>query len=349
MAAESQMNKPVIVRGPEIEAKALPGGRLTMADLAELAQVSKITVSRALRNSTTVKPDTRARIQALAKEHGYKLNLSARSLRLQRSNTVAVVVEMKPSPDRPLSDPFPMALMGGICQELTSIGYAVVLTTRDGVHTPAVQTADGIILLGQGSNDEAAAQLVDNDVPLVVWGAEAPEHEYVTVGSDNHQGGALAAGHFLGLGRRRALFVGDTSHAEIEQRYAGFAAAMAAGGGALVGGISCPFSIAAGSAAIAQWIDQGGAAFDCVLAASDLLAIGALQALQERRIAVPDSVSVIGYDDTPLGACLTPPLSSVHQDWQAGGELLARRILALINGDEVTSVSLPARLVVRGT
>lgn len=343
------MNKPAVARGPEIEAKAGPAGRLTMADLAELAQVSKITVSRALRDSPTVKPETRAKIQALAKQHGYKLNLSARSLRLQRSNTVAVVVEMKPSPDRPLSDPFPMALMGGICQELTSIGYAVVLTTRDGVHTPAVQTADGIILLGQGSHDEAAVQLADADVPLVVWGAEAPEHDYVTVGSDNRQGGALAAQHFLSIGRRRGLFLGDTSHAEIEQRHDGFREALLAGGGDLVGGISCPFSITAGSAAIATWIDRGGAPFDCLFAASDMLAIGALQALQERGLAVPDTISVIGYDDTPLGACLTPPLSSVHQDWQAGGELLATRILALINGENVASVSLPARLVVRGT
>ncbi|MFV3130309.1 substrate-binding domain-containing protein [Niveispirillum sp. KHB5.9] len=336
-------------RGREIEVKAAPAGRLTMADLAELAQVSKITVSRALRDSATVKPDTRARIQALAKQHGYKLNLSARSLRLQRSNTVAVVVEMKPSPDRPLTGPFPMALMGGICQELTSIGYAVVLTTRDGVHTPAVQTADGIILLGQGSNDEAAVQLADADVPLVVWGAEAPEHDYVTVGSDNRQGGALAAEHFLSIGRKRGLFLGDTSHAEIEQRHDGFREALLAGGGELAGGISCPFGIAAGAAAIAAWVDGGGAPFDCLFAASDLLAIGAMQALQERGIGVPGKISVIGYDDTPLGACLTPPLSSVHQDWQAGGELLARRILSLINGEDVTSVSLPARLVVRGT
>ncbi|MFV3074525.1 LacI family DNA-binding transcriptional regulator [Niveispirillum fermenti] len=344
------MSKPAAERPAMPDAKApAAAGRLTMADLAELAQVSKITVSRALRNSPTVKPDTRARIQALAKEHGYKLNLSARSLRLQRSNTVAVVVEMKPSPDRPLSDPFPMALMGGICQELTSIGYAVVLTTRDGVQAPAVQTADGIILLGQGSHDEAVAQLADGDVPLIVWGAEAAGHDYVTVGSDNRQGGILAARHLLSSGRRRGLFLGDTSHAEIEQRHGGFRDALAQGGGILAGTVSCPFAIQAGSDAIAGWIDGGGAPFDCLLAASDMLAIGAMQALQERGLPVPEAVSVIGYDDTPLGACLTPPLSSVHQDWQAGGELLARNILAMINGEDVQSVSLPTRLVVRGT
>lgn len=344
------MHKPDSERLRDTDTKASGGGgRLTMADLAALAQVSKITVSRALRDSPTVKPDTRERIKELAKQHGYKLNVSARSLRLQRSNTVAVVVEMKPSPDRPLSDPFPMALMGGICQDLTSVGYAVLLTTRDGIHAPAVQTADGIILLGQGSHDEAVVLLAENDVPMVVWGADAPGHDYVTVGSDNYQGGMLAAARFADIGRRRGLFLGDTSHAEIEQRLSGFQAGMQAAHGTLVGSVACPFTIQAGSDAIASWLDGAGVAFDCLFAASDMLAIGAIQALGERGLTVPDNVSVIGYDDTPLGACLTPPLSSVHQDWQAGGELLAAKILALINGHEADSVSLPARLVVRGT
>ena len=78
----------------------LHSSNLTMADLAELAGLSKITVSRALSDSPLVNPETRERIQALALEHGYKLNVSARNLRLRRSHTVAVIVEMKPSTDR---------------------------------------------------------------------------------------------------------------------------------------------------------------------------------------------------------------------------------------------------------
>ena len=99
-----------------------------MADLAELAGLSKITVSRALSDSPLVNPETREKIQALAHEHGYKLNVNARNLRLRRSHTVAVIVEMKPSTDRTMFDPYPLVLLGGISQELTAAGYSVLLT-----------------------------------------------------------------------------------------------------------------------------------------------------------------------------------------------------------------------------
>ncbi|HUB91037.1 MAG TPA: LacI family DNA-binding transcriptional regulator, partial [Dyella sp.] len=91
-----------------------------MADLAKLAGVSKITVSRALSESPLVTPETRERVQTLARKHGYKLNVSARNLRLRRSHTVAVIVEMKPSSERTMWDPYPLSLLGGISQELTS-------------------------------------------------------------------------------------------------------------------------------------------------------------------------------------------------------------------------------------
>src|SRR3546814_16374143 len=87
-------------------ASAIPRGRLTMADLARLAGVSKITVSRAMGDSALVNPNTRARVRELARQHGYALNVTARNLRLRRSHTVAVIVEMAPTPERPMSGPY---------------------------------------------------------------------------------------------------------------------------------------------------------------------------------------------------------------------------------------------------
>ena len=324
------------------------GGRLTMADLARLAGVSKITVSRALADSPLVRPELRARVQELARQHGYRLNLSARSLRLQQRNVIAVVLEMDPSPDRPMSDPYPLELLGGICQELTTAGYNVLLTPRQGIESPAVQGADGIILLGQGSHNDAARQLGHAHVPLVVWGAKRPGRSHVVVGSDNRRGGASAAERLLSLGRRRAVFLGDTSHPEIDQRCKGFEAALKAGGGALVAKLPSVFTFAAGSTAVNGLLDRGEA-FDGLFAASDLLAMGAVRALLDRGLAVPDAVSVIGYDDIPLAACFTPPLTTIHQDWHAGGVLLARKVRALVEGEETDSAVLPTRLVVRGT
>jgi transcriptional regulator with XRE-family HTH domain len=89
---------------------------ITMEDLAELAGVSAITVSRALRNSPLVTEKTRAKVRAIAEQQGYRLNISARNLRLRRSYSIAVVVEMTPAANRPMSDPYPLDLLGGITQ-----------------------------------------------------------------------------------------------------------------------------------------------------------------------------------------------------------------------------------------
>ena len=89
--------------------------------------------------------------------------------------------------------------------------------------------------------------------------------------------------------------------------------------------------------------------FDALFACSDLLAMGAIRAVQELGRKVPDDVSVVGYDDMPMAAAFQPALSSVRQDWQAGGSLLAQKMLALIRGDEVASQVLPVSLMVRAT
>jgi DNA-binding LacI/PurR family transcriptional regulator len=324
------------------------GARLTMSDLAALAGVSKITVSRALRGSPLVTADTRRRVAEIAKQHGYRLNLPARNLRLNRSYTVAVVVDMDPSRDRPMSAPYLLDILGGISRELTAAGYSLVLTTVDALDGMALQSADGIVLLGQGAGDSAVRKLENALVPWVVWGAPHEGADYTIVGSDNRQGGALAAERFLSLGRRRLVFIGDTHHAEIAAREAGFQAALQAGGAELVASRACGFTFAAGVETI-QDILKADVAFDGVFACSDVLAMGAVQALVGAGRRVPEDVAVIGYDDTPLAASFVPPLTSVQQDWRAGGALLARRILERIEGLDARSETLPTRLSIRAT
>ncbi len=322
-----------------------------MADLARIAGVSKITVSRALGDGGLVNVATRERIRALAEKHGYKLNVSARNLRLRRSHTVAVVVEMTPSLSRPISGPYPLELLGGISQELTSVGYSVLLTTRQAPMTHALRAADGVILLGQGAHEEAVHMLDTWRLPMAVWGAKRARDRHVVVGSDNREGGALVAQRFLALGRRQPVFLGDTDHMELAERLAGFSDTLAASGMRPIVLRRDRFTIAAGVEAIQALLAQndGGRRIDALFAGNDLLAMGAIRALSEYGLRVPDDVSVIGYDDTALGASFIPPLSSVHQNWHDGGVLLARKILALIEGKRAQSEMLPTSLIVRAT
>jgi DNA-binding LacI/PurR family transcriptional regulator len=319
-----------------------------MEDLAKLAGVSKITVSRALRDSPLVTEETRQKVRAIAEAQGYRFNVSARNLRMGRSYSVAVVVEMTPAKGRPMSDPYPMELLGGITQELTTAGYSVVLTSKQLLDTAPVQGADGLILLGQGSHGEAVKTLRKTKLPLVVWGAPEPDSNTIVVGSDNRKGGASVAQRFIELGRKKLVFLGDVDHAEVQERCAGFIDAM---GGQGTVHIIRPkaFTFEAGFDCISALLKKKGQAFDGVFAASDLLAMGAIRALAERNLRVPEIVSVIGYDDTPGAASFVPPLTSVHQYLRDGGVLLAKKMLDLMNGKPVASETLPTTLTVRQT
>lgn len=324
------------------------GSGPTMADLAELAGVSAITVSRALADSPLVKADTTARIKALAKEHGYAFNVSARNLKMRSSQTVAVIVEMRPSHDRRMSDPYPLDLLGGILQELTSAGYCAVLATLQGHHLPTLRAADAVVLLGQGANEDAVNAIAQWNMPMVVWGAEDAHGQHITVGSDNHRSGMLAAERFVALGRKRPAFLGDSAHAEVAARLAGFSEALRKRRLKTLSATPVSFTVAAGTRATHALLDRHPQ-IDALFAASDLLAIGALRALTERGRRIPEDVSIIGHDDTPLGATYVPALTSIHQNLYEGGELLARKALALITGKKVLSETLPTNLVIRVT
>lgn len=340
----------MIAGKPKKRSGEAEGGQMTMADLARIAGVSAMTVSRALRDSPLVNDETRARIQAVAREHGYSLNVSARNLRMRRSYTISVIVEMTPSAERPMSGSYPLELLGGIAQELTGAGYSLLLSTRHDSMTAAEQSAEGVILLGQGAHGEAVEMVNRWQLPLVVWGAATEGGSHVVVGSDNRAGGQSVADHLVSLGRKRPCFMGNPAYAENAERLAGFTAAWTGHGGIepeLIPDVE--FTAAAGSEAMRRRLASGKRFPDALFAANDLLAIGAIQALREHGLRIPADISVVGYDDTALGASMSPALSSVHQDLYQAGILLARKMLDLIEHRGADSETLPTRLIVRET
>lgn len=323
------------------------GGRLTMDDLAKIAGVSKVTVSRALSDNELVAPATRKRVRDLAAKHGYRVNLHARSLRMQKSYTVAVVVEMTPSPERPMSDPYPLEILGGVSQALASAGYDLLLTTGRGPREDQIYRSDGAILLGQGQNDDAVRRLSQAGLPFVVWGATKGDGAYVVVGTDNEQGGILAAERLLSLGRRRLVFLGDADHPEVAARLAGYRSTIVGADAELVAHLACPFTFAGGFDAIECLLARNTEPFNGLFCSGDLVAMGAIRALTDHGLGVPRDVSVIGYDDTPMAANFVPPLTSIHQNWREGGILLGEKILALIDGHQPPSEVLPASISIR--
>ena len=199
--------------------------------------------------------------------------------------------------------------------------------------------------IGQSTLHKELNELADTNARFVVWGAHMPGQKYRSIGSDNLLGGRRATLHLARLGRRQILFIGG-SDPEAQQRRRGYTEALAESGiepdPKLVTQVE--FELESADAAVARLLRKG-VAFDGVVAASDLIALGAIRALRRVGLSVPGDVSVVGYDDMLLSRLSTPALSTIRQDTFRAGQLLVASILE--PGAEETPGYLPTELIVR--
>ncbi|MFN4113146.1 MAG: LacI family DNA-binding transcriptional regulator [Sphingomonadaceae bacterium] len=335
-----------------------PTGRPTSFDIAYLAGVSQPTVSRALRGDRSVSLATRERIEAIARDLNYMVDKNASSLRSQRANTIALLFFEDPSVDTSNINPFFLSMLGSITRECANRGLDLLISFQrmeDDWHVRYQDShrADGLILLGYGDYTAYAqklAQLERQGTHFVRWGSVGQGNIGPTVGSDNFGAGKLAGEHLLSLGRRRIAFLGeaDEGYPEFADRYRGLCAALAeAGHDADPDLRQDALTSEADGHAATQRLLASGRGFDAVFAASDLIAIGALRALAEARIAVPDQIALVGFDDIPAASHTNPPLTTLMQDLRGAGAALLEVLLGAIEHGECEQRQLPARLVTR--
>jgi DNA-binding LacI/PurR family transcriptional regulator len=330
----------------------------TSFDIAFLAGVSQPTVSRALRGSPVVSLETRKRIEAIARQLNYRVDKNASNLRSQHSNTLALLLFEDPTPDDSQINPFFLSMLGSITRASARRGYDLLISFQQLSKNwqqdyEDSRKADGIILLGYGDYEEyrpRLEQLVSQDTHFVRWGPVVTDEPGVSVGSDNAQGGFDVTRHLLSQGRKRIAFLGNaTSHyPEFYDRFRGYARALheahlQPAPALQVDAINLEES---GLKAVHE-LRTRGVQFDAVVAASDLIAIGALSAMQAIGVDVPRDVAVVGFDDIPAACHTNPPLTTVMQDTRRAGELLVETLLRQITGDPVTNSVIPTRLVVR--
>jgi len=333
--------------------------RATSRDIARLAEVSQATVSRALRNSPLVTPDTRARIQSIAQQLSYRADRSAAGLRTRRSQTLALLL-FEEAPDVAQINPFFLSMLGHITRATALRGLDLLVSFQqlsDDWHTDyeLSNRADGIILLGYGdymTSMPKLQRLADEGASFVIWGPMVHGMPGRYVCSDNTAGARDATRHLLRLGRKRIAFVGSASDhwPEFRLRYLGCEAAQREAGieadPRLL--VEAQSSEDAGRAATLQLL-ASGAAFDAVFACSDLIAIGVIGALRERGISVPGDVAVVGFDDIASAAHFNPPLTTVQQDTQRAAEALVDNLMHLVAGEAVESVLIQPKLIVRAS
>lgn len=332
----------------------LKAGKLQMADIARLANVSVSTVSRALANNPRLSEETRSRVHELARSLNYTVNVGAQILRGKAMRTVAVAFPYHSEQRQHFKDPFFLAMLGSIGDALIDSGHSMLIVGvefgRSELLTDAHATgqAIGTIVLGQENNHSRFNELAVRGLPFVVWGARMPDQLYCTVGSDNVMGGRQATAHLLACGARRVVFLGDYKLAEISQRHQGYLSALADAGIAPDTALSRPIPFIDSSVRqeVARMLAEG-LAFDAVFAVSDMMALAAVVALRDHGRRVPEDVQVVGFDDIRLAAESHPPLTTVRQSVEEAGRTLVQLLLAKLAGQAVASVVMPTNLVVR--
>src|SRR5688572_29622447 len=332
--------------------------RATSVDIAHRAGVSQATVSRVLRGSPVVNPETRQRVLDAVRELNYKVDHRASSLRTQRSGTLALLLFEDPTPDESHINPFFLSMLGSITRACAKHGHDLLvsfqqLSTDWHADYEDSMKADGLILLGYGdymTYQSKLEQLVEQGTHFVRWGAVQEGQPGVSIGCDNFKGGQLVGEHLIERGRKRVAFLGNASQRSPEffERYRGCDAALhlAGAGMHLDLQVDAESSEEAGYAAAIALMERGRP-FDAVFAASDLIAIGAMRALTEHGRHVPWEVAVVGFDDIPMARFANPPLTTVVQDTLRAGELLVDALLKQVRGEPAQAVMLPPTLVVR--
>ena len=333
---------------------APPAARLKMSDIARMAGVSVSTVSRALAGSPLIPKPLREKIETIAAGEGYAVNHSARTLRLQTTRTIGVVLPMGHQTGQRMTDPFLLEMIGHLTEEVIKRGYDLLLskvpTPREGWLSALVQSHrfDGMLMIGQSDQHKALQEVGGRYLPMVVWGERLPEQGYCSVGVDNVYGGRAATEHLLSLGRKAVRFLGPVDVPEVDSRYRGYISAMGAvsADAATLEPVACAFTHKSAYEATHALI-QSGAKFDALFCASDVIAGGARMALLESRLKIPDDVALVGFDDVPMAQTMSPPLTTVRQDLGVAANLMVELLFRRIAGETTPSSVIPARLVVR--
>lgn len=329
-------------------ARSRRGGSATILDVAGRARVSPATASRVLSGSAhAVKTETRRRVLASARALGYLPNMLARSLLKRETSAVGVLV-----PD--VSNPYYAVILRGIEDAARLTGHAVILGNTDRrrdtqeayLRTLLERRVDGLIVTGGtfGTRDLA---LIRAMLPVVVVGRHEVPLSSVRV--DNVAAAAAATRHLIELGHRRiACLAGPAASLTAVDRLKGFRRALRGAGldPGRDGTVEVEFSPEGGRLGAVRLCSSAHPP-TAVVALSDQLAFGALRGLSELGLRVPDDVSVVGFDDSPIAAFTVPALTSVAIPMHEIGRRAMELLLRLAAGEPGTSVVLATELRVR--
>jgi LacI family transcriptional regulator len=330
-----------------------PRAALTIHDVARAANVSIGTVSKALNNGGTLRAETRAKVIAAAKQLGFRPNGLAQSLHRGLTFTVGLITSDN-------FGRFSIPIMEGLEEHLSDSRISVFMCNgaddpeREARHVDSLlgKRVDGIVVTGRRADPRRKLDVHGSDIPVLYVYSQSDEPGAFGLVPDDEGGAALAVEHLARLGRRRiAHITGPERFEAVRLRRDGFRRTLARFGLAEPPKCYLPgaWSEDWGREAVRELFARADEAPDALFCGNDQIARGAADALRERGIGVPESVSIVGFDNWAIVAeAMRPPLTTVDMNLKELGREAARSLLAMIGGKRLHGVRrLPCSLVVR--
>ncbi len=332
--------------------------KLNLEDIARLAGVSRATASRVINHHPNVSAGTRKKVLEVIEANHYQPNLAARMLVTQRTQILGIVIQF---PEAIFVSEYVPVLLRGINTVTNEHDYATLMWwERPGVEKERFlgrilqqkQLMDGIIISVTAISSPLIDSMLEAQIPFVML--ERPtrhldEISYVTV--DNRHGARLAVEHLIQTGCSRiAHLTGTLDNIDGQDRLAGYREVLEKHGlqvdPALI--VEANFSRRSGYFAMKELLARG-VDFDAVFAGNDNSAEGALQAMKEASISVPDEVALVGFDDVPTAQDLDPQLTTIRQPIVERGMRATALLLDMIAGkvEKPQHIVLPTQLVIR--
>jgi LacI family transcriptional regulator len=326
--------------------------RVTIAEVARRARVSKATVSRVLNNKGDVDASTAIRVREVIAATGYTPSARAVGLAKGRTLTVGMLVPG-------LTWPWMGDVLQGVADVLEAKGYGLLLNTMNRGADSLTQFArhvsanafDGLLLIEPPDTLSYISSLHESGLPVVMIDDRGHHRGFASVATSNRAGAAEAARHLVAIGRTNlAIVTGPAEFGCTKERTEGFCSVLGEAGlhvdHQMV--VEGDFTRDGGRAAFQPIVDSG-LPLDGVFAQNDLMAVGVLDALREAGRKVPDDVAVIGFDDIPIAAHTQPSLTTVRQPSREMGEAAARMLLANLGGEPLPAAPhiIPTSLVLR--
>jgi LacI family transcriptional regulator len=325
--------------------------KVTIADIAEKANVSKSTVSRVIKDRDGVVEEKRTAVLDAIAELDYQPNLFARGLAGGQTMAIGVLTQNITSPHND-------ALLRGVLQGLNGTGYSPIFADgywqaekeREAIQILLARQVDGLIVLG-GEISGTFLQQVSETVPLVIVGRCLEELPEYCLHVDNFVGAYKATKYLIEMGHQRIAYItGRLDHPDGLNRREGYLQALRDAHLEIDDNLIVEGNFMEQSGVVAmEMLFNRGRSFSAIFTGNDQMAFGVRLALFRRGIRVPDDISIMGFDDQHGSAFMTPPLTTVRQPVLRMGKAAAQAMIHLVKGETFEWPTLPIDLIIRET